>query len=52
MLAATLIGLFIYQRRSYRIALWTAKNDFMQSCIGFAQVGTFSSRIANATDGA
>lgn len=41
MLAATLIGLFIYQRRSYRIALWTAENDFMQSCIGLAQVGTF-----------
>lgn len=38
MLAATLIGLFIYQRRSYRVALWAANNDFMQSCISLAQV--------------
>lgn len=40
MLAATLIGLFIYQRRSYRISIWAAENDFMQSCIGLAQVGS------------
>lgn len=40
MLATTLIGLFIYQRRSYRIAIWTAENDYLQSCIGLAQVGT------------
>lgn len=45
MLTATLIGLFIYQRRSYRIAVWTAENDFMQSCIGLAQVG--SSFVSN-----
>lgn len=50
MLTATLIGLFIYQRRSYRIAVWAAENDFMQSCIGLAQVGSSSSRIAYADD--
>lgn len=40
MLAVTLIGLFIYQRRSYRIAIWTANNDFMQSCLALDQVRT------------
>ncbi|MCJ1466964.1 hypothetical protein MMC07_005586 [Pseudocyphellaria aurata] len=37
MLAVTLIGLFVYQRRSYRIAIWTANNDFMQSCLALNQ---------------
>ncbi|MCJ1266897.1 hypothetical protein MMC22_006782 [Lobaria immixta] len=45
MLAATLIGLFIYQRRSYRIAIWAAENDYLQSCIGLAQLNqTLSAR--------
>ena len=47
MLAATLIGLFIYQRRSYRVTLWAAENDFMQSCIGLAQVSV--SLISNCS---
>lgn len=37
MLAVTLIGLFIYQHRSYNTAIWDAKSDLMQSRIGLTQ---------------
>lgn len=38
MLVLTLIGLFYYQKRSDTMATWTARNDFIQSCIALIQL--------------
>ena len=40
-LLATIVGLFVFGLRTYKLAVWSAHNDAFQSCTGMIQVVKF-----------
>ena len=47
-LGVTLIGLFVYGKRTYKLALWSAEDDARANCIEWNSVSSFIFNIAIA----